>query len=120
MKNKKLKKHQRLNADGLRRSETMVGRMRIWKHSALRKGLEFNLDVDYLNSIPMTCYYSGRELTLKANQFNTLSVDRIDSKKGYTKDNTVFCCHYVNLAKLDLSKEDFISMCKDVIKHSNQ
>lgn len=34
-------------------------------------------------------------------------IDRINSKKGYTLDNTVSCCSTCNTAKLNMSLEDF-------------
>lgn len=34
-------------------------------------------------------------------------IDRVDNKKGYTVDNTVTCCKICNVAKNDLSLEDW-------------
>lgn len=45
---------------------------------------------------------------------NTASVDRIDSDKGYTKDNIQIVHKVVNKCKTDLFQEDFIQMCKAV------
>jgi hypothetical protein len=42
------------------------------------------------------------------------SLDRIDSKKGYTKDNTQIVTRQVNMMKQHYSQEDFISVCKAV------
>lgn len=39
-----------------------------------------------------------------------MSLDRIDSSKGYICITTIA----INIAKNDLSKEDFIEMCKKV------
>ncbi len=43
-----------------------------------------------------------------------MSLDRIDSSKGYVEDNICITTIAINIAKNDLSKEDFIEMCKKV------
>lgn len=58
-------------------------------------------------------YYTGKPI----NDINEMSVDRIDSNKGYTKDNICITTININIAKNDLSKEDFVSLCKDVAKY---
>lgn len=42
------------------------------------------------------------------------SLDRIDSKKAYTKDNTQIVTRQVNMMKQQYSQEDFIKVCKAV------
>jgi hypothetical protein len=42
------------------------------------------------------------------------SVDRIDSMKGYTKDNIWWVKKEINLMKNNLSLEEFILLCKMV------
>lgn len=44
-----------------------------------------------------------------------ISIDRIDSNKGYTVDNTVLCCYAVNLMKSDLSVDEMLWWCKAVL-----
>jgi len=43
-------------------------------------------------------------------------VDRVDNNIGYTLENCVPCNGVVNKAKLTMSKEQFIGMCKAVTK----
>ena len=54
------------------------------------------------------CYYTGLEFSTTQPGPLYLSVDRIDSSKGYVDGNVVFCCWFVNVAKnewdLDLMK----------------
>jgi hypothetical protein len=45
------------------------------------------------------------------------SLDRIDSKKFYTKDNTQLVTRQVNMMKQQYSQEDFISICKAVTEN---
>lgn len=63
------------------------------------------------------CYYSGILLSLETKNSRLdnpykVSVDRIDSKDSYNKNNIVLCCDYVNLMKFDKNKDFFIKMCK--------
>jgi len=62
------------------------------------------------------CFYSGipLDLTLKGDGTITdnpyqITVDRLDSAKGYDKDNVVLCCMVANSAKSVLSVKDFFS-----------
>jgi len=43
---------------------------------------------------------------------NTWSPDRIDSKKGYTKENLQFVHKDINLMKNKFPEDYFIEMCK--------
>lgn len=62
-----------------------------------------------LTGIPMTYkFYEGRVNT-------NLSVDRIDSTKGYSKDNVQLVCMAANQMKNDLSMEEFVEMCEAVL-----
>ena len=45
------------------------------------------------------------------------SIDRIDSSKGYTKDNIQIVTKTINLAKRSLSDDDFIQMCLEVSEY---
>lgn len=89
---------------------------------------EFNITSGYLVSIwdkqNGKCYYSGRDL-----QYNKIkeelpedkrihpervSIDRIDSKKGYIEGNVVLCCWTANNIKQDLSIQEFKSWIDDI------
>lgn len=52
------------------------------------------------------------------NKYN-ISVDRIDSSKGYTKDNIQLICGMVNIIKYKLPQEKFIELCKKISKKKN-
>lgn len=62
------------------------------------------------------CYYSGRvmELALKTDTVNSLSIDRIDSRIGYNRDNIVLCCSIVNFMKQEYPVELFLKMCNEI------
>lgn len=46
----------------------------------------------------------------------TASLDRIDSTKGYTKDNIQWVHKVINIMKFDLKEEEFINWCKLVVE----
>lgn len=61
------------------------------------------------------CYYTNLDIYIS--QFNsdketTASVDRLDSNKGYTKDNIVWCHKKVNIMKMNLTVEEFVEFCR--------
>lgn len=45
------------------------------------------------------CAVSGLEMTYRFNDPQRISIDRIDSKRGYIRDNVQLVCQFVNLAK---------------------
>lgn len=51
---------------------------------------------------------------------HNISVDRIDSKKHYNKDNIQLVCSYINTIKWDLNKDDFLLGCYYVFKHNKE
>lgn len=69
------------------------------------------------------CFYSNIELILpkhgtrKVDHIHRASLDRIDSSKGYTKDNTRFVSTSINFMKNSLSHDDTIKLCKLIAKN---
>lgn len=47
------------------------------------------------------------------------SIDRIESKKGYTSDNIQIVCQIVNRAKNEYSQEMFDAMCLARVRQLN-
>lgn len=95
--------------------KSLIGRMAHWKARANKADIEWSLDLEFLESLSKVCHYTGQELTFEPNQPNSISLDRIDSSKGYTKDNVVFCSWRVNQAKNDLSKLEYFQLCKQIV-----
>ena len=52
----------------------------------------------------------------KRNKYN-LSIDRIDSSKGYTKDNIQLVCSAANMMKGYMEYNELIQFCKAIIKN---
>jgi hypothetical protein len=99
------------------------------KHRAKKKDLEFDIDEDFINNLLIEqnykCKYSGNILDTssvgsqdtKMNIYG-LSIDRIDSKKGYTKDNVVLVASIVNTMKNELTETDFLAFIKTLYDYN--
>ena len=103
------------------RKETSI-RLRYYrvKYNAEQRGIEFNVDLSYFESLPMTCHYTGVELTIERNRDNTISYDRLDNSKGYVPGNIVTCCVNVNEMKRKMTKQELIEWCKKIVAHSEE
>jgi len=64
------------------------------------------------------CYYSGVSMTWKTGDSTLMSIDRIDSSKGYLKDNFVLCCWDVNQMKREHSEKSFLTLCQTIATFS--
>jgi hypothetical protein len=69
------------------------------------------------------CYYCGRRPSQKAvkkdrarvfGEYVYNGIDRIDSSIGYTKKNSLPCCGRCNVAKNNMSFEEFIKLINDI------
>ena len=70
--------------------------------NAKSRGIDFDLTFSEYKRIVMrkNCYYTGIKLTNHNPVLPThITIDRIDSTKGYTKDNCVGCANGVNAIK---------------------
>jgi len=80
------------------------------KARAKRKNLEFSLTRDDIK-IPETCPILGillrRDKNIKGPSPSAPSLDRIDSEKGYTKDNVEVISHRANTLKSNGTLEEF-------------
>lgn len=83
------------------------------KMRAKKINVKFNLDkkslINLYNKQDGKCFYTGYEMKWGVDvgvSRNSLSVDRISPNKGYTKDNIVLCCNFINTVKSDLSLDE--------------
>lgn len=105
-------------------NSTIEGRAKIFlanaRKSAQKRCQEFQLTVeDIVNCWKIQgeiCAYSGRLMSLEAGRLDTVSIERIDSKVGYTPENTILVCQAINRMKSDFTIEQFYEMCADVSK----
>jgi hypothetical protein len=95
---------------------------------AKNKHIKFNLTIVFLQNLleqqDYKCALSGLPIILsrtfdptrKKYTEQTGSLDRIDSKRGYTTDNVQWVHKDVNKMKMDLSQDRFIHICYKISK----
>lgn len=90
---------------------TLVSQYHQYVKMAKKKGRSFDLSKDECKEYYNTnCFYCGEE-------YKGLRMDRIDSAKGYEKDNVRPCCWSCNFMKNNLSEEEFYIKLKKIISH---
>lgn len=89
----------------------------VLKQRAKRKGIEFNLTKEDIEGVTH-CPVFGMEL--KRNEKialkDSISIDRKDSTKGYTKDNIQIMSNLANTMKSSATKEELIMFAKWILK----
>ena len=82
------------------------------KTASYRNKFEVSITPEYLKEVlekqQGQCAYTKLPLLAIANQFNTISLDRIDSSKGYVVGNVQLICSAVNKMKQDYTEDLFI------------
>lgn len=63
------------------------------------------------------CYYTGWKLSNRGNKETSLSIDRLDNKRGYLKGNVVLACTRVNLMKHTLGQAEFFQITKAITRN---
>jgi hypothetical protein len=82
----------------------LQARIRFYRNNAKRRGIEYDLDPLLFEDLSTDrCFYCHAD----PEPFN--GVDRVDNTKGYTENNVVSCCKTCNLAKKELTREEFES-----------
>lgn len=97
-------------------------------HEKRSKKLKFDITQDHIKELYINqqgkCALSGIKMTYigyqnnnktTINNFN-ISIDRIDSTKGYIKGNIQLICAAVNRMKSDLSNNELINLSNDIYK----
>lgn len=84
-----------------------------YKRAAEKRNYYFELTQDEVKELCLgECYYCG---TLP-NLYN--GIDRVDNEIGYTIDNVVSCCKICNIAKNNLSADDFLAHIHKIVEHN--
>lgn len=94
-----------------------------YQGSAWDRELSFNLHLfEFMELVLSNCYYCGSDFSNKfTNSYGILlynGIDRQDNDVGYQSSNCVSCCKTCNLAKRDLSVDEFVSWAKKIVKNS--
>ncbi|MFK5882894.1 MAG: hypothetical protein QM489_00985 [Candidatus Izemoplasma sp.] len=76
--------------------------------SSVERGIRFDLTIKQFMKVLKIkrCYYTGVRFAGNPTDPRGLTLDRIDNKIGYTKDNTVAACHGANLLKNALFEDN--------------
>lgn len=108
---------------------------RLWdtiKTGAKKRNLEFDISIEYIWELFKKqngkCALTGMDITLisylydensrkKTKLLTTASLDRIDSKRGYTKDNVWWVHKHINVMKNAYNFKEFVSYCIMVARH---
>lgn len=72
--------------------------------SSAERGIDFTLTLNDLKKIisKKTCYFTGRRFVNDSASIDKITLDRLDNSLGYTRENTVACCYWVNQMKNEL------------------
>lgn len=91
------------------------------KRRAKEKNLEFTITLEDV-IIPKICPIMGEPLEYIPNGYHPYSpsIDRIDSSKGYTKDNIQIISSIANRMKWDATREQLITFCKGVLAREKE
>lgn len=91
-----------------------------FKTSALKRGYEFNVSIEYLWNLFISqnrkCAITGDDIP----DFRLASLDRIDSNKGYIEGNVQWVTKQANLSKHIMSMNELYEFCRKVLNHANQ
>lgn len=100
--------------------KTLSGR--IWcfiKSSAINRKIKFNITKKYIYDLfikqKQKCILSG--VNISFDKPKTASLDRINSKLGYIKDNVQWVHKEINIMKQSILNDEFIKWCKLVAKY---
>lgn len=98
------------------------------KYRASKAGLGHEMDVAILTEMYEKqrgrCALSGIEMTIVGSRgsdeyWRSISIDRIDSTKGYILGNVQLVCTGVNYMKKDMTDELFIHFCRTVTENQD-
>jgi hypothetical protein len=95
-----------------------------YRWNAKQRKRDFSLTPEEFKEIIVKdCIYCGQEAsTIRSSpdnfgEFVFSGLDRVDNDKGYSVDNVVPCCNTCNLAKRDMSVQEFSDWIDRLITH---
>ena len=102
--------------DGLSKWRRMI---RIYKKNARFGNREFTLtEQQFVDVAKQNCAYCGSSPKLGSYGVVCNGIDRIDSTKGYTPENSVACCYRCNYMKNKLTTPEFFEHVKRIYDFS--
>ena len=95
---------------------TIKSKFKIDVGGATRRDHHWELSIDQAGFYyTQPCYYCGESPNGKLN-----GIDRQDSSEGYTTENCVPCCTTCNLAKRQMSPDEFVWHCEKVAQYNKK
>jgi hypothetical protein len=96
------------------------------KRNAKKRSIEFDISIEYLWDLYLKqkgkCALSGLSLlfgrVVKDRESRTVSVDRIDSTRGYVEGNVQWVHKKINIMKNVYSQEEFIILCRQIVNYT--
>jgi hypothetical protein len=102
----KLRKPKIKTTKTITKSETIEQIFKSYRSGAVRRGLEFTLDLNFFETHwKASCYYCDTTI-------DKVSFDRLNNSMGYTTENSVPCCKLCNFMKHVLDYDTFINQCR--------
>ena len=90
---------------------SLKGKYVDYKSDAKSRKIDFNISLEEFSTFwKKPCSYCGDNI-------ETIGVDRINSRLGYSIDNIISCCKSCNYMKLSDDVEVWLSKMKKIIKH---
>jgi len=93
------------------------------RNRAIKKGLKFNLTIEYLltlwNMQEGKCALTSLQMThtiLEGKIKTNVSIDKINPKLGYTKNNIQLVCNIINIMKSNMSIKELKYFCNLIIQ----
>lgn len=78
-----------------------------YKSNAKKRGLLFTINLsEFKVFLSLPCVYCGSASS---------GIDRVDNTQGYTDGNMAPCCEICNHMKWNLTKDDFLAKCKEIV-----
>lgn len=95
------------------------------ENGAKERNISFNVSIEYAWKIFLdqngVCKLSGKKLKFAYGEKDgNASLDRIDSTRGYEVGNIQWLDKKINLMKLDLPEDEFVGLCKSVVKQNEK
>jgi hypothetical protein len=96
---------------------------RVYQYGAEQRDLPFDIDIDLFTTLTSSnCFYcdctpqqANGQMDRYNERYTYNGIDRLDSSKGYSKENCVACCVECNLMKRAIPYDVFMSKCLAIV-----
>lgn len=93
--------------------------LRHTKNNSRKYYRECLITIEYLhylwNQQDGICYYTNKPMIYGLGFRDSVSIDRIDSSKGYIEGNIALCRKQINVMKNDATIKELLDFCEDIV-----